>query len=218
MGKEHTLDRPLDDFSELWLGKGLNYTLVSDTATFVRLKGGKNLLNLISTEVNNGILSIENGNKCNFLRNFDEIIEVEIHYINLNRVDAKCSHELVSIDTIKAEYFNLRLVHASGNAKLLVDTDFLNGFANDGSADYTFSGKTKVAHIQVYHNGFADVRNLVVQESLEITTRSSRRVLCHADGIPLKVTILGLGDVNYTGNPSSIDLVETSTGKLVKID
>lgn len=218
IGEEAVLDVPVEDFNELFLKQSLYYTLVADTVPFLRLKGGKNLLNLISADVNAGILSIENKNRCNFLRKYDRLVEVEIHYVQLNRIDYKGSHDVVALDTIFGEYFNLRLAHSSGNARMLVNTDYVNGFVNDGSGDYYFAGKTKFAHIQAYNNGFADIRNLLISESLEITTRSSRKVLCHADGIPLKVTLSGVGDVHYTGNPSSIELIRTGSGNLVKID
>ena len=218
IGEEAVLDVPVADFNELFLKQSLHYTLVADTVPFLRLKGGKNLLNLISAEVNAGILSIENKNRCNFLRKYDRLVEVEIHYVQLNRIDYKGSHDVVALDTIFGEYFNLRLAHSSGNARMLVNTDYVNGFVNDGSGDYYFAGKTRFTHIQAYNNGFADIRNLLISESLEITTRSSRKVLCHADGIPLKVTLSGVGDVHYTGNPSSIELIRTGSGNLVKID
>ena len=218
IGVDAVLDVPVADFSELFLKQSLQYTLVADTVPFIRLKGGKNLLNLISAEVNGGILSIENKNRCNFLRSYDRLVEVEIHYVQLNRIDYKGSHDVVALDTIVGEYFNLRLAHASGNARMLVNTDYINGFVKDGSGDYYFAGKTRFAHIQAYHNGFADIRNLDVSEGLEITTRSSRKVLCHADGIPLKVTLSGIGDVLYTGNPTSIELIRTGSGNLIKLD
>jgi Ca2+-binding RTX toxin-like protein len=218
IGEEAVLDVPVSNFTELYLLQNLNYTLVADTTPFIRLKGGRNLLNFISADVQDGILSIENKNRCNFLRKYDRLVDVEIHYVQLNRVDYRGSHDLSSLDTIFGDFFNLRFAGSSGNAYLLVNTNFINGFVNDGSGDYYFTGKTNVAHIQAYHNGFADVRNLDVSESLEITTRSSRRVLCHADGIPLKVTISGTGDVQYTGTPSGIELIRTGSGNLVKID
>jgi hypothetical protein len=218
IGEDAVLDVPVPNFTELYLLQNLNYTLVADTMPFIRLKGGRNLLNLISADVDAGILSIENKNRCGFLRKYDRLVEVEIHYVELNRIDYRGSHDVRALDTIVGDFFNLRFAGSSGNAHLLVNTNFINGFVNDGSGDYYFTGKTKVAHIQAYHNGFADVRNLDVSESLEVTTRSSRRVLCHADGISLKVTISGTGDVHYTGTPSGIELIRTGSGNLVKID
>lgn len=218
IGQEAVLDVPLSDFNELFLLQNLNYTLVSDTVSFIRLKGGRNLLNLISADIDAGILSITNANRCNFLRKYDRLVEVEIHYVQLNRIDYRGSHDVRSLDTIVGDFFNLRFSGASGNVHLLVNTNFVNGFVNDGSGDYFFSGKTKVAHIQAFHNGLADARNLEVSQSMEVTTRSSRLVLCHAEGIPLKVTISGTGDVRYTGNPSSIELIRSGSGNLIKAD
>lgn len=206
------------NFNELFLGTRLNYTLVSDSINFLKIKGGKNLVNSIDFKIVNQILYIENQNRCNFLRDLGEIMEVEIHYTQLVNVSGKMSHNLVTLDTIRGEYFNYYNAGASGNAKLLVNTNLLNGFANDGNSDYSFAGKTRFAHIQAHSNGFADVRNLEVLEKLEITSRSNRAVYCHADGIPLIVNLELTGNVYYTGIPSSIQLNKTGTGNLVKLD
>ncbi len=208
----------IGDFNELNLGPKLNYTLVNDSTNFLKITGGQNLLNAIQVDLNNGILSIENKNKCNFLRNYDHTIHVEIHYTQLNRVDGRISHELNTLDTIRGNYFNLRISGASGNANLLVDTEFLNGFVNDGSPDYRFSGKTKFAHIQAHGNGSADVRTLDVAEKLEITSRSNRPIFCRAEGIPLVVNIEFNGDVYYNGTPSSIQLNKTGSGQLIHMN
>lgn len=217
-GKIDSLDIQVESFNELNLGKRLNYNLVPDTINFIRIKGGSNLLRLVSHEVNQGILYIENQNRCDFLRDFSEILEVEIHFVHLNRVEGRISHNLNSLDTIRGTYFNLSLTGASGYANLLVNTEFINGFANDGNADYTFSGVTKYAHIQAHSNGFADARPLKVTEVLEVTSRSNRSIFCHAEGISLIVNIERTGSVYYTGNPSSIVLNKTGTGNLVKLD
>lgn len=212
------IDVAVTPFNELNLGKRLHYTLVHDTVNFVRIKGGKNLLQSIHAETVAGILYIENENRCNFLRSFAEIIEVEIHFVALNRIEGRISHELSSSDTISGSFFNLEITRASGNAALVVNTDFLNGFVNDGNADYSFTGKTNFAHIQANSNGLADVRGLSVQQKLEITSRSTRSIFCKADGIPLIVTIEATGDVYYTGTPSSITLNKTGAGNLIQVD
>jgi len=207
-----------DAFYELLLGQRLNYTLVSDSVNYVKIIGGKNLVKSIRCEVINGILYLENNNRCNFFRSFADIIELEIHYTNLNRVEGAVSHNLIALDTIRGEYFNLELRGASGYADIVVNTNFLNGFANDGNSDYKYSGKTNYAHIQVHSYGTADVRSLEVAQQLEITTNSVRSVYCVANNIPLIVNILGIGDVFYSGNPSSIEVNGHGSGKLIYVD
>lgn len=213
-----SLDVYTETFHELNLGKRLNYTLVSDTVNFVRIKGGQNLLRLVKTEVIGGTLHIEDRNRCSFLRNLSHILEIEIHFTHLNRIDGRISHNLTTRDTIYGEYFNLRISGASGNAHISVDTDFINGFSNDGNSDYYFYGTTKFAHIQAHSNSFADVRQLVVSEKLEITSSSIRDIYCRADGISLIVNMNATGNVYYEGTPTEITLNKTGSGNLIKLD
>ena len=217
-GTLDSLDVQVEPFFELNLGQRLNYSLVKDTINFIRIKGGRNLLRSVHAQVDQGVLFIENQNRCNFLRNMGEIIDVEIHFTTLNRIEGRISHNLISQDTITGDFFNLKISGASGNAKLLVNTTFLNGFANDGNSDYIINGKTEIAHIQAHSNGLADVRGLIVQEILEITSRSNRAVYCLADGIPLVVNLEATGNVYYMGEPTSIQLNKTGSGNLVKLD
>lgn len=205
-------------FTELNLGKRLHYSLIHDTVNFIKVKGGENLVQFVSALVIDGTLYIENDNRCNFLRSFSEIMEVEIHFTTLNRIEGRISHNLTTKDSISGSFFNLELTGASGNAHLVVNTDFLNGFVNDGNADYSISGKTKYAHIQAHSNGYADVRDLSVLEKLEITSRSTRSIFCHADGIPLLVNIEATGNVYYLGTPNSIVLNKIGSGNLIQID
>jgi hypothetical protein len=58
--------RLLTDFHSLEIGSKLSVTLVQDSANFVTVNGGKNLLNFIETEVVNGRLILRNENKCHF--------------------------------------------------------------------------------------------------------------------------------------------------------
>lgn len=217
-GAMDSLDVQVEPYFELNLGQRLNYILVKDTINFIRIKGGRNLLRSVNVEVVNDVLFIENGNRCNFLRNMGEIMDIEIHFTTINRIEGRISHNISSTDTISGDFFNLKIAGASGNANLLVNTNFLNGFINDGNADYLLSGHTKYAHIQAHSNGFADVRGLQVQEQLEITSRSNRAIYCSADGIPLVINLEATGNVYYTGEPSSIELNKTGSGKLEKLD
>jgi hypothetical protein len=217
-GNLDSLDVPTSNFNELFLGKRLNYRLVKDSVDYVRIKGGKNLLKSVTLTNSNNVLRIENKNRCDFLRDLGAILEVEIHYTNLNRVDGVISHNLITADTLTGDYFNLSMTGASGNAKIAVNTNFINGYAYDGSADYMFYGRTKFAHIQVYSNTFADIRDLQISEKLEITTRSSRAVFCHANGIPLFVNIESRGNVYYTGIPSSLVINNSGDGHVIKLD
>ena len=67
-----------NDFEELFLAEHLEYVLVQDSTDKVVLKGGRNLLNFVEVVQEGQKVSIRNNNKCSFLRNLKEKVQVEI--------------------------------------------------------------------------------------------------------------------------------------------
>jgi hypothetical protein len=209
----------LNSFSgELHLFQKIKFELVPDTAFFAVVKGGKNLVELIEFDEVGSDLIVRNSNKCDFLRDYSNEVSVEIHFVSLNRVAFLGSKTLANRDTIKAEYFNLYIDKGAGSVDLTLDTYYGNVYSTDGASDYTLHGNVVYGHYQVFSNTFADVTDMNVAEKLEITSESSGDIRCRAEGIPLVVNILGVGNVIYYGTPSSITLNREGKGQLIKGD
>lgn len=205
----------LPEFSKLKLYKNLSFHLVQDTVNYAVIKGGKNLINLVTFSMEDDFMAVHNENKCNFLRSYDHIIEVELHFKNINFVDFYGSQPLTNADTIRADFFNLYIDKGAGSVTLTIDTDYANGYIHEGAGDYTLKGKILYGHFQIRDNGFADVTGLDIEEGIELSTWSSGTLKCRANQIPLKVNIYRAGDVWYYGNPSSITVHQEGTGKLI---
>ena len=57
---------PLGSFTQLDLGPNIHYELIKDTANFIEISAGENLVNFISSDIEAGKLIIKNNNKCRF--------------------------------------------------------------------------------------------------------------------------------------------------------
>ncbi len=71
------------DFSRIYLKEHLNYLMIQDTANYVVVDGGENLVGFVNCSIDGNELVISNENKCKFLRYKTGKITVEIHFINL---------------------------------------------------------------------------------------------------------------------------------------
>jgi hypothetical protein len=205
----------LQEFDKLKLYKNLKFHLVPDTANFAIIKGGKNLINLVTFTLEDGYLNVQNENQCNFLRSYDHVIEVELHIKKVNIIDFYGSQPMTNSDTLKADYFNLFIDKGAGSVSLTIETDYANAYVNEGAGDYTLKGKILFGHFRVSDNGYADVTGLQIQDGIEISSWSSGTIKCRANQIPLTVNIFRAGDVWYYGTPTSITLNQEGSGQLI---
>lgn len=210
-----TIDFPLENFNELFLYQNLSYHLVPDSVNFARVTGGENLVKHLGYVYEENTLSISNENKCNFLRSYSHKIHVELHYKSIQRIEYMGSMNLTNNQSVEGEYLNLFINKGSGSVDLNLNTQYCNANVVEGVGDYTLRGQVGYGHFQLEDNGFADISELNVTGAIEITSRSLGIMKCRADGVPLKVTIIGTGDVWYYGTPSSIELNQLGSGQLI---
>ena len=68
-----------DSVQKFELFKGIVYRFYQDTLRKVVIKGGENVVGLVDVKVKDYMVSVHNGNSCNFLRDYEDKITVEIH-------------------------------------------------------------------------------------------------------------------------------------------
>lgn len=216
-GENATLRVPIDDFSYLNLKKKLHYSLIQDDSTYLVINGGKNLLKFVNWGMNSdGFMVISNTNKCNFLRDGEKPLHVEIHFKTLSKLNYEGSESLNTPDTLKLTEFDLTVLDACGTVNMTVLADQISADVAHGWGDYNLQGITKKARFSIRSNGYANVEKLRVLEELTIQADSPGDLYINADQVALLGYISGSGNVYYTGTPQSIDLDYFSSGKLIK--
>jgi hypothetical protein len=215
-GEQTKIDIPLDSVHTFKLYKNIKYRIFQDTLRKVVVKGGQNVVNFIDVENENGIVSIHNKNKCNFLRKSEDYIEVEIHYPYLKRFYAEPSDSVIFENTITADSLMIELREGGGSAYLDVDVNFFAINVSYGTADYTLSGKANNAEVKIQNNGFADALKfnagyLFVYNN---STNDLRIDLTNSDAY---VVIEGTGDIYYSGNPAAANVDQIGSGSFIKL-
>jgi hypothetical protein len=216
IGEETSKIIPLEEFEKIKLFKKIKYTLVQDDSTFLKIKGGKNLINFISTKIQNGFLEIHNENTCNFLRNQNNKVEVEIHFKNLKEIYYSGSEHLICSDTLKLQALKFVVLDACGTFDLKIECDFLSGNISHGCGDYIVTGKTKNAFMENKSNGFCNIENLKTETNLKLVNESVGDMYVNVHNNNLAGYISGKGNIYYTGNPITNELEFYGSGQFIK--
>ena len=84
-GTQKSETRFLTDFNRIRTYDKIEVTIVKGSEYKIEISAGKHLLSNIITKITNGILSIQNKNKCNFVRGYKNKITaiVTLPYLNL---------------------------------------------------------------------------------------------------------------------------------------
>jgi hypothetical protein len=203
-------------FNQLHLKEHLSYKLIQDSTNKVIVRGGNNLLNFVEVIGENGQLTIENKNRCNYLRSY-EIPEVEIHYTKLINILFEGTEHLYNEDTLITDYLTLTLRDGAGHMELNVKAIDINAINTHGWGHLTLKGETQSLRANLMGDGKFDFSQVTAINQIRLITSSSVDQRVNAAGIPLHVELNGVGNVYYYGLPSVINTVQYGKGKLINV-
>lgn len=174
VGKE---TRNLGQFHSVKILTGVDFNYRYDRDYQVEIVGEKNLLPILQTRVESGVLAITS------VKNFQHELPltVEIRGPHLKSLEMHGAGDLF-LDHVQENSFKL-LLHGSGDVKVSGQVDLalitINGASDVDAAQL----KSKISEVKLLGSGDVDIF-------------ASQK---------LTVDILGSGDVTYYGNPSSVE-------------
>ena len=206
----------LDAFDKLYMGPHLKYELVQDTVNKVVLKGGAYLLNGISLQIDDeNRLVITNENNCAFLRPYDEIVVVEIHFVNLININFEGTQEVLCEDTLAVTDLSLTIRDGAGHFNLKVHGNSLDLLITHGWGNYTVAGIVNYAKFNLNSNGFGDAYNLQVNNELIAISSTVGIMKIRADNCDLLAETNQTGDIWYKGAPNIVAYNQYGSGALI---
>ncbi len=180
------------------VGKGkINCFFTNDAVFKVEVEAGKNLIDLIKTEVKGDTLFITNHNKFNFARSYKPQINVYISTPDFRKIIQRGVGTIKSTNTIKGDSILVE-TWSSGDIYMDVDCDYLITHLHKSTAVYA-TGSAKFHYATMWHNSTFFGENL----NTDITTiyyNTTGNFYCHANN-ELNVSMRLNGDVIYSGNP-----------------
>jgi len=217
LGSETTKEIPLAFFNRMDLREHVEFVLIQDSLDKVVLKGGKNLLNLIEVNVADGLLTIENKNKCGFLRNAKKVVVAEIHFTKLINIRFIGTEPLRSQGTINTDYFTFYSRDGAGDVNLDLNAIQIDAEANHGWCNFTLTGHTQKARICAKSNSYCDVTGLTVTDSIYVASETVGDIKINADNLIIHGYITESGNIYYKGNPIGTDVLLNGTGQVYEL-
>jgi hypothetical protein len=214
-GEESQIEIPLDSVANFMLYKNLHYHIFQDTLRKVIIRGGSNVIPLVEVKNISGELSIRNNNKCNFLRDYDKHIEIEIHYPFYKRIYSETEDSLIFEDTIFSPYLYVDQAMGGGTVKLHIQGGTLILLARNGVGSFEVSGEVNHADLRIQSGAVGNARNLK-SPVYEIDQNSTGNLFVNLDSAQATVAIKGTGDVVYSGDPDTIIVNQIGVGKVIK--
>ena len=131
-------------FNSVEVRQNIRLHLVQDTINYLLVRAGRNLLPKISTEVQGQNLIIKNDNRCNWVRSYDNVPEVEVHFKELRYLRCFGFGDVTASDTIRGHA--LDILHY-GASKLLLPLQYFSLFYDgDQVGTATLSGSLYILY------------------------------------------------------------------------
>ena len=215
-GKTVKEERNTSHFSGIYLRNNLNLILIQDSTTKVIVEAGKNIQDGIKIKVINNMLDISNENKCNWVRSYDNPMNVYVHFKKLDSLNYSSSGDVNCSNPWKNNSITVNVFEGGGSINLLLDTYKSKFNIKYGTSDVSISGKSQVNTISSSGYGPVNCSNLHTVFTY-IHNASTNNCFVYAT-YHLDVKISNVGNIYYKGNPQTISENITGSGKLIKQD
>lgn len=213
-GKEITVERSVAPFNYIKMFDKVDLVYFRGYKPYVRIVGGSNLINGISTEVQDSILTLRNENTCNWVRDFNKRIRVEIFTDSITRIDNEGSGNITFHDTLRCYDFRYDNISATGHLDLLMDIEHFYCNIHTGTVSIVAAGKARF-NIFYYHGyGSMNLRGLAT-ETTYISNKGSNDIFTSVEN-ELFARVESQGNIYYLGNPHTIETVILGSGKVIK--
>lgn len=214
-GAETTVTRSTGIFDKIILNDNVNLVLTQSSSQSISIKGGKNLLKKVKTDINDGALNIENQNSCNWMRSFDKEITVYVNVNQLHEIEYNGSGDISCTNTIISDSLKLNVWEGAGNVDIKVETERNFIYFHIGTADINYSGVCHLSYVTLSSFGPIKAENLQSAFTY-IANNGSNNCYIQAN-TRIEANIGGLGDIYYRGDPEII-INKTGEGNMIKMD
>ncbi|MEE4260111.1 MAG: DUF2807 domain-containing protein [Bacteroidales bacterium] len=208
-------ERPITGFHTIELKDNIELELHSSNINSLSIEAGKNLLGGIRTTVVDSVLTIENNNSCNWVRDYDAPLKAYLNFIRLDTIQYRSIGDISSIDTVFVENLVINVWEGAGNISFVVNARMLFCNLHYGTVDFKMIGRSE--NCFVYSASFGLVDNLqLISKNVYLKTKSSNDVYVNATHT-MDVSLEGIGHVYYKGSPPDISLNKTGSGELIRL-
>jgi hypothetical protein len=212
-GKTIMQERIVGDFDTIDLEDNVNLILKQDTAIKVIVESGQNIIDGITTEVNNRTLTIHNLNICNWMRSYDVPLNVYVSVKNLSKIYYNSSGDVSTQNALISRYI---MVEAWGGAGTIdLNLDIFEGYfvLQMGTSDFNLRGSCAIVSFYSGDYGLIDAKDLKSRYTY-VTNMGSNDVYVNSSHY-MEATISSIGNIYYTGTPDTVKVIDHGEGEVI---
>lgn len=212
MGDVQSEMRSLPAFESIYTQDRIDLEYRFDSAWFIEVTFGENLLDHIHTEVVNGQLRLQNTATCNWVRDLSIKPSVVLHAPHFSHIENRGTGHIDFLDTLRVSTFTYEEYEANGEVNLLLYCDESSIELHTGRCKVQVSGLSGLSQIYSAGVGQLDAERLLSAITL-VNNSSPQPMRVHSDGY-LYAFIGRQGSICYAGNPSQIEVEREGSGAL----
>jgi hypothetical protein len=211
-GSDYTESRTVSAFTKLHNSISAEVILVKGNSPGVRIEGEKNIVALLMTEVKDGELDI----RFPWMKNIRTTRQLKVWVTtpDIAEVSNSGSGRIHSDDQFKHSNMSIHS-SGSGNIEIALDADMLD-VGVSGSGGVLVKGDAKQLDCSISGSGRVNGSDLAVREHSDIHISGSGSCTVATNGV-LEGHISGSGGINYKGDPSSVNVSHSGSGRARKI-
>jgi len=215
-GKIVLENRVVGDFTNIWIEDNINVIIKPDTINKITIEAGKNLLELIHTEIKNNYLYITNENRCNWIRKFDIPINAYISIKKLDSINYWGYGNITCTDTLVNDIFQIDVHDGAGTIDLTIKAQESRLKIHTGPPTMNIKGISRVNLLYQGGTGRINAENLCTEYTYLKSFGTNDCFIQVSKELEAKINYIG--NVYYKGNPYSIKTEYTNKGKLIKLE
>ena len=209
----------VSQFNKILVNRDVELIIKESDTQAVIIETGRNLINDVVAEVVDNRLILADNNNCNFVRDYG-ITKIYVTSPNITEIRSSTQYDISSDGVltypslvIQSESFNATGTFTSGNFYLEVNNTSLSFVFNNLSNAF-ISGVTNSLSI-TFASGTSrfEGRDLIAQ-NVRVSNRGSNDMIVNPQQ-SITGKISGPGDVISVNTPSTIDVEEIYTGRLI---
>ncbi|MEI6899286.1 MAG: DUF2807 domain-containing protein [Bacteroidota bacterium] len=206
--------RILADFDSINVAGNVNLIITMDSINSVTVESGKNIIDGITTTVDNHLLSINNTNMCNWLRSYNIPLNVHISAKNLQKIYYNASGNITTTNTLYAYSFGI--IAEEGCGTIDIDMNIWTGYftLQQGTVNFILRGRCAINSVFCGDYGLMDCSKLNTGYTF-VTNQGSNDCYVQASQY-LDATIKSIGNIYYSGNPDSLFTHYHGSGKIIE--
>ena len=215
-GDEITETRTASPFNVVDLNNKVDLHVHRDSVYRITVTSGKKLINNITTTIEGGILKIDNENKCNWVRDFQNKFSVHIYVPSIQQLEVnESSGNIYFEDTMISQNFLFESWGSTGDYHLKLNCHTITMALQTGPASLYAEGDVGVAYLWNSGGGRFDALKLKTDD-IYATNIGMNDVLLYPE-IKLEGVIEFSGNIYYKGSPSIQQFQDNGSGEFIQL-